>query len=158
MQRYAPRGKANPNAVAWNARWDKTWFTGKAVSPALTVYDVRDAALNPGAVTPMFREILRRAFNAGAFCDLGAKVFEEQLMQISAHSTRVEINQHLSCIFSSLLNATFCEYVTRTPSLNSWLGRSSAAPRMTRRQRACASPPSILSWEGRSDPPQRVPW
>ena len=73
--------------------WDRTWFTGKDATPARVEYDVGDAALHPGSVTPIFREILRRAFKAGAFGDLAAKVFTEQLGQISVHSTRVGINQ-----------------------------------------------------------------
>ena len=36
---------------------------------------------------------LRRAFDARAFGDLDAKTFAEQLAQISAHSTRVGVNQ-----------------------------------------------------------------
>lgn len=96
VRRYAAsagRGKVNPKSVGWNARWDDTWFTGKAASPARVEYDVGDGALHAGSVTPIFREILRRAFAAGAFGDLDAKVFEAQLKQISAHSTRVGINQ-----------------------------------------------------------------
>jgi hypothetical protein len=54
---------------------------------------VGEGALHPGAVTPIFREILRRAFTCGAFGDLDSKVFAERLTQISAHSTRVGINQ-----------------------------------------------------------------
>jgi len=62
--------------------------------PARAEYDVGQGALRPGSVTPIFREILRRAFEGGAFGDLDAKVFAEQLGQISAHSTRVGINQN----------------------------------------------------------------
>lgn len=96
VRRYAARsarGKINSNSVGWNARWDKTWFTGKDATPARVEYDVGDVALHSGSITPIFREILRRAFKAGAFGDLDSKVFEEQLRQISAHSTRVGINQ-----------------------------------------------------------------
>ena len=96
VRRYAARparGKINSNSVGWNARWDKTWFTGKDATPARVEYDVGDLALHSGSITPIFREILRRAFKAGAFGDLDGKVFEEQLGQISAHSTRVGINQ-----------------------------------------------------------------
>ena len=96
VRRYAARAaraKVNSNSLGWYARWDATWFTGKEASPARVQYDVEEAALHPGSVTPIFREILRRAFKSGAFGDLDAKVFEEQLKQISAHSTRVGINQ-----------------------------------------------------------------
>jgi hypothetical protein len=96
VRRYkarAGRGKINPNDQSWNARWDSTWFTGKDATPARIEYDVGEGALHPGSVTPIFRAILRRAFESGAFGDLDAKVFAEQLGQISAHSTRVGINQ-----------------------------------------------------------------
>lgn len=96
VRRYAARParcKINSNSVGWNVRRDRTWFTGKDATPARVEYDVGDAALHPGSVTPIFREILRRAFKAGAFGDLDAKVFTEQLGQISAPSTRVGINQ-----------------------------------------------------------------
>ena len=96
VRRYkarAARGKTNPNDRGWNARWDPTWFTGKDAVPARIAFDVGDAALHPGSVTPIFRAILRRAFDGGAFGDLDANVFSEQLAQISAHSTRVGINQ-----------------------------------------------------------------
>ena len=78
---------------AWNTRWVPAWEKGKAAEQARIVYDVGEVALHPGSVTPIFREILRRAFKAGAFGDLDGQVFEEQLGQISAHSTRVGINQ-----------------------------------------------------------------
>jgi hypothetical protein len=69
------------------------WEKGRAASPARVEYEVGANALHVGSVTPIFRQILRRAFTAGAFGDLDAKVFEAQLAQISAHSTRVGINQ-----------------------------------------------------------------
>jgi integrase len=96
VRRYAARaarGKINPNSAGWNARWDKTWFTGKDAQPARIEYHIGEAPLHPGSVTPIFRKILRRAFKSKAFGDLDAMVFEAQLGQISAHSTRVGINQ-----------------------------------------------------------------
>ena len=96
VRRYKAReakARVNPKDRGWNARWDPTWFTGKEAAPARVEYDVGEGALHPGSVTPIFRAILRRAFLGGAFGDLDAKVFAEQLGQISAHSTRVGINQ-----------------------------------------------------------------
>ena len=96
VRRYkarAAKARVNPNDRGWNARWDPTWFTGKDATPARIKYDVSGGALHPGSVTPIFRAILCRAFEGGAFGDLDAKVFAEQLVQISAHSTRVGINQ-----------------------------------------------------------------
>jgi integrase len=96
VRRYkarAARGRINANARGWNARWDKTWFTGRAAQDARIEYDIGTAPLHPGSITPIFRGILRRAFEAGAFGDLSAAAFEAQLKQISAHSTRVGVNQ-----------------------------------------------------------------
>lgn len=96
VRRYAARAgrrPVDPNSVGWNARWDSTWFTGKEATSARVEYQIGDVALHSGSVTPIFRTILRRAFKAKAFGDLDAKVFEDQLKQISAHSTRVGINQ-----------------------------------------------------------------
>src|SRR5579863_2373345 len=78
---------------AWNTRWVPAWEEGREARPARVEYDIGEKALHAGSVTPIFRDILRRAFTAGAFGDLDAKVFVEQLKQISAHSTRVGINQ-----------------------------------------------------------------
>lgn len=96
VRRYAARparAKVNSNTLAWNARWDKTWFTGRDASDARVEYDIGAGALHSGSVTPIFRAILRRAFDARAFGDLDARTFAAQLAQISAHSTRVGVNQ-----------------------------------------------------------------
>jgi hypothetical protein len=69
------------------------WEKGRDASPARVEYDVGDKALHAGSVTPIFRDILRRAFTGGAFGHLDPTVFEAKLKQISAHSTRVGINQ-----------------------------------------------------------------
>ena len=96
VRRYkaqAGRGKVDPATIAWNARWDSSWFVPRAAQAARTEYDVGETALHAGSVTPIFRAILRRAFDAGAFGDLDARTFADQLKQISAHSTRVGVNQ-----------------------------------------------------------------
>ena len=96
VRRYkakAARGRIYSNSLGWNARWDKTWFTGRAAKDARIEYNIGTAPLHPGSITPIFRAILRRAFEAGAFGDLSAAAFEAQLKQISAHSTRVGVNQ-----------------------------------------------------------------
>ena len=96
VRRYAAKpaiAKQGWGAKAWNTRWVPAWEKGHEASPAYVAYDIGENALHAGSVTPIFREILRRAFTAGAFGDLDAKVFADQLKQISAHSTRVGINQ-----------------------------------------------------------------
>ena len=77
----------------WNTRWVSAWAEGRLAEPARVEYDIGAKPLHPGSVTLIFRAIIRRAFEAGAFGDLSAAAFEAQLKQISAHSTRVGVNQ-----------------------------------------------------------------
>ena len=96
VRRYAAKSaiaKQSWQSRSWNTRWIIVWEKGCPARDARAEYDMGDKALHPGSVTPIFREMLRRAFKAGAFGDLDGQVFEEQLGQISARSTRVGINQ-----------------------------------------------------------------
>jgi hypothetical protein len=96
VRRYAAKpaiARQGWGAKAWNTRWVPAWEKGQGASPVRVAYDIGELALHAGSVTPIFRNILRRAFKAGAFGDLDAAVFTDQLKQISAHSTRVGINQ-----------------------------------------------------------------
>lgn len=49
--------------------------------------------MHTGSVSPVVRAALKRAFEAGAFLDLDAVTFAWQLRAVSAHSTRVGVNQ-----------------------------------------------------------------
>ena len=96
VRRYAARpaiARDGGLERAWNTRWVSAWNDGRPAEPARIEYTVGPKSLNPGSVAQMFRAILTRAFDAGAFGDLDAGVFAEQLKQISAHSTRVGVNQ-----------------------------------------------------------------
>lgn len=96
MRRYAAqvaRKRTDPSALAWNARWDAERFAPKAAVAARVECDVGEGALHSGSVTPIVRAMLQRAFAAGAFGDLDAATFAAQLRQVSAHSTRVGVNQ-----------------------------------------------------------------
>lgn len=77
----------------WNTRWVSAWNEGRPAEPAGVEYDVGAKPLHPGSVTPIFRAILSRALDAGAFGDLDPASFATQLRQVSAHSTRVGVNQ-----------------------------------------------------------------
>jgi len=68
---------------------------GKPAQPARTAYDVGAAALHPGSIGPLWRTIIRRAFDRGALPDLTADDLTRLLRGISAHSTRVGLNQDL---------------------------------------------------------------
>ncbi|PEQ12597.1 integrase [Novosphingobium sp. PC22D] len=96
VRRYAakPARKAGNCANrGWNARWEPERFAAKAAMGARVEYNVGEGALHPGSVTPLLRAMLRRAFEAGAFADLDATTFEKQVHEVSAHSTRVGVNQ-----------------------------------------------------------------
>jgi site-specific recombinase XerD len=96
VRRYAGRPATrirNTAPLSWNGRWDGPLFVTRDAVAARVEYDIGDKPLHPGSVTPMLRAMLRRAFEAKAFDDLDADTFTKQLSEISAHSTRVGVNQ-----------------------------------------------------------------
>lgn len=96
VRRYAARParpKTDPGSLAWNARWIPERFAAKDAVPARTEEDVGEGRLHSGSVTPIVRAALARAFEKGAFPDLDQRSFARQLREISAHSTRVGVNQ-----------------------------------------------------------------
>ncbi len=52
----------------------------------------------PGRIGPIFRSIIRRAFDLGALPDLTAEDLARLLKGISAHSTRIGLNQDLGSV------------------------------------------------------------
>ncbi|OHD03714.1 MAG: integrase [Sphingomonadales bacterium RIFCSPLOWO2_12_FULL_63_15] len=76
---------------AWNLR--KT--LPKPAVPARTEYDVGEGALHPASVGPIYRSMIQRAFGAGALADLTTDDLARLLKGVSAHSTRVGLNQDL---------------------------------------------------------------
>lgn len=98
VRRYAahPARKVSiGSSRAWIARWEPERFAAKDAEPTRIECDVGEGALHPGSITPLFRAMLRRAFAAGAFGDVDGATFEKQVREVSAHSTRVGINQDL---------------------------------------------------------------
>lgn len=96
VRRYAarPRAKArNAAPLRWKGVWEGSAFVAQGAKAARVAYDIGTKALHPHSVTPIIRRMLARAFDAGAFGDLDRVTFESQLAEISAHSTRVGINQ-----------------------------------------------------------------
>lgn len=75
----------------------ETWDLRKTLSkPAVKAeYDVGAAALHPGSIGPIFRSIIQRAFDCGALPDLTMEDLARLLKGISAHSTRIGLNQDL---------------------------------------------------------------
>ena len=98
VRRYKAR-KAVPGRRIDSMSGRETWDLRKTLSrpavPARTEYDVGTAALHPASIGPIWRSIIRRAFDAGALPDLTADDLARLLKGISAHSTRVGLNQDL---------------------------------------------------------------
>ena len=63
--------------------------------PARIEYDVGEGGLHPASVGPIYRAMIQRAFDAGALADLTSDDIVRLLKGISAHSTRVGLNQDL---------------------------------------------------------------
>ena len=59
-------------------------------------------ALHPGSIGPIWRAIIQRAFDRGALSDLTKDDLARLLKGISAHSTRVGLNQDLFVVGEDL--------------------------------------------------------
>lgn len=98
IRRYKAR-KAVPGrqieSISSRETWDLRKTQPRPAVPARTEYDVGTAPLHPGSIGPIWRAIIRRAFDAGALPDLTADDLARLLKGISAHSTRVGLNQDL---------------------------------------------------------------
>ncbi|MFS0851267.1 tyrosine-type recombinase/integrase [Novosphingobium panipatense] len=99
---FVRRYKARPRqpgrtlaSISSREAWDLRKTLPKPAVPARTEYSVGAGALHPGSVGPIWRAIIRRAFEKGALPDLTRDDFEHWLKRISGHSTRVGLNQDL---------------------------------------------------------------
>lgn len=81
--------------ISGRETWDLRKTLSKPAVPARTEYDVGEAALHPGSIGPIYRSIIQRAYERGALPDLTADDLMRLLKGISAHSTRVGLNQDL---------------------------------------------------------------
>ena len=75
--------------------WDLRKTLSRPAVPARVEYDVGEGALHPGSIGPIYRSIISRAFDRGALPDLTNDDLARLLKGISAHSTRVGLNQDL---------------------------------------------------------------
>ena len=75
--------------------WDLRKTLSQRAVPARVDYDVGMASLHPGSIGPIWRAMIRRAFDRGALPDLTADDLARLLKGVSAHSTRVGLNQDL---------------------------------------------------------------
>lgn len=90
----AVRGRSI-NSISGRETWDLRKTLSKPAVPARVAYDVGEGALNPASVGPIYRSMIQRAFAAGALADLTSDDLARLLKGISAHSTRVGLNQDL---------------------------------------------------------------
>jgi len=98
VRRYKAR-KAVPGrrieTISGREAWDLRKTLPKPAVAARTEYDVGQGALHPGSIGPIWRAIIERAFDAGALPDLTKDDLARLLKGVSAHSTRVGLNQDL---------------------------------------------------------------
>jgi integrase len=98
VRRYKAR-KAVPgrriDSISGRETWDLRKTLPKPAVPARVEYDIGEAALHPGSIGPIWHAIIRQAFDRGALPDLTKDDLERLLKGISAHSTRVGLNQDL---------------------------------------------------------------
>lgn len=83
------------DSISGRETWDLRKTLSKPAVPSRVEYDVGEGALHPASVGPIYRSMIRRAFELGALADLTADDLARLLKGISAHSTRVGLNQDL---------------------------------------------------------------
>ena len=83
------------DSISSRETWDLRKTLPKRAVPARVEYDVGAASLHPGSIGAIYRAIIQRAFDQGALPDLTAEDLARILKGISAHSTRIGLNQDL---------------------------------------------------------------
>lgn len=83
------------DSISSREKWDLRKTLSKPAVPERVEYDVGAAPLHPGSIGPIWRTIIQRAFDRGALGDLTADDLSRLIKGISAHSTRVGLNQDL---------------------------------------------------------------
>jgi len=81
--------------ISGRETWDLRKTLSKPAVPARVEYDVGQGGLHPGSIGPIWRAIIQRAFDRGALGDLTTDDLARLLKGVSAHSTRVGLNQDL---------------------------------------------------------------
>lgn len=98
VRRYKGRERqVGRDLATLSGRQDYDWRKAlpKPAVGARTEYSVGDTALHPGSIGPIWRAIIRRAFNSGALPDLTRADLDHWLSRISGYSTGVGLNQDL---------------------------------------------------------------
>lgn len=83
------------DSISGREAWDLRKTLSRPAVPARIEYDVGEGALHPGSIGPIYRAIIQRAFDRGTLFDLTADDCARLLKGVSAHSTRVGLNQDL---------------------------------------------------------------
>ncbi|MDC7812213.1 tyrosine-type recombinase/integrase [Sphingomonas koreensis] len=92
--RAAVKGRSIDSITA-RETWDLRKTLSRPAVPARTEYDIGSVALHPASIGPIYRAMIQRAFDSGALADLTADDVVRLLKGVSAHSTRVGLNQDL---------------------------------------------------------------
>lgn len=98
VRRYKARAAVKGrriDSISSREAWDLRKTLSKSAVPARVEYDVGSAPLHAGSIGPIFRTIIQRAFDHGSLPDLTAEDLARLLKGISAHSTRIGLNQDL---------------------------------------------------------------
>jgi len=98
VRRYKARAAIKARrieTISGRENWDMRKLRGHPAVPARVEYDVGEDALHPGSVGPIWRTMIRKAFDRGALGDLTKDDLMRLLTGTSAHSTRVGLNQDL---------------------------------------------------------------
>lgn len=83
------------DSISSRETWDLRKTLPKKAVPARTEYDVGDGALHSGSIGPIWRAMIRKAFDRGTLMDLTMDDVARLLKGISAHSTRVGLTQDM---------------------------------------------------------------
>ena len=92
--RAAVKGRSI-DSITGRETWDLRKTLSRPAVAARTEYDIGSVALHPGSIGPIYRSMIQRAFDSGALADLTADDMVRLLKGVSAHSTRVGLNQDL---------------------------------------------------------------
>ena len=105
VRRYKARAAVKGrriDSISSREAWDLRKTLSKPAVAARVEYDIGSAALHPGSIGPIFRSMVQRAFDRGALPDLTAEDVARLLKGISAHSTRIGLNQDLFSVGEDL--------------------------------------------------------
>jgi integrase len=90
------------DSISSRETWDLRKTLSRPAVPARVEYDVGEGPLHPGSIGPIYRTIIQRAFDRGALPDLSADDLARLLKDVSAHSTRIGLNQDLFSVGEEL--------------------------------------------------------